>query len=193
MATTSPRPPRLRAAAVAVVLLVGAGAAVATSPPVQDCPDPPSAGEVGEFYGPQEHDSWTDRTATPAAFVGGGYDVVDVGVRAPGCLTADDVDVPVHVDLRIGGVGTEPVPDDVLRTLTVSDGRGRTWLPAEVTARGWVPPRSEGARPVEGYAGVTFLLPVDLTSPVSLHLGDLSSATLDRLSLDAPDAPAATP
>ena len=190
MATTSPRAPRLRSAAVVVVLLVGAGAAVATSPPVQRCPDPPSPGEVGEFYGPQEHDSGMYRRATPASFVGGAYAVAGVEVGVPGCLTADDVDVPVHVDLRIGGVSTEPVPDVVLRTLAVSDGRGRTWQPAEVTARGWVPPRSEGAPPAEGYASVTFLLPVDLASPVSLHLGDLSSPTLDRLSLDAP---AATP
>lgn len=187
---TSPRPPRLRSAAVAVVLLVGAGAAVATSAPVQRCPDPPSAGEVAEFYGPQEKDGGISRVATPPTFASGGYEVV-VHVSAPGCLTGDGVDVPVRVDLIIGGERTEAVPDDVLRSLAVVDGRGRTWHPTEVEANGWEQSGSERDA-TRGYAVLRFLLPVDLASPVSLHLGDLGTPTLDRVSLDAP-GPSAAP
>ncbi|GIG41116.1 hypothetical protein [Cellulomonas phragmiteti] len=185
MTTHLPRPSRLRSAAVAAVLLVGAVASVATSPGFERCPEPTSDGEVSAFYGPQEYDDEQTWPATPSSFLGGGYGARYVWVRTPSCLSADDADVPVDVGLTFDGRDPEPVPEDLLRTLTVSDGRGRTWSVQGVASYGWRPSPVEGSDGYEAWASVTFLLPVDVPTPVTLHLGGMSGA-VDRLLLDPP-------
>ncbi|ADG75742.1 hypothetical protein Cfla_2858 [Cellulomonas flavigena DSM 20109] len=186
MTTPPPRPSRARSAAVAAVLLVGAGAAVATSPGLERCPEPTSDDRVSAFYGPQEYDDTGIWSATPSSFLGGGYEARSVWVHTRSCVSADDVDVPVHVELSFNGLDPEPVPEDLLRTLTVSDGRGRTWSPQDVASYGWRPPATKSRAGDRASASLTFYLPVDVTPPVTLHLGDMSG-TVDRLSLDPPD------
>ncbi|UZN02521.1 hypothetical protein [Cellulomonas sp. S1-8] len=175
---------RARTAAVAIVLLVGAGATLATTPPTEKCPDPPADGVISDFYGPQDYVGGMARFATPSAFVVGGIDVVRVDVRAPGCLSADSTEASVGIFFRIGGEYMAAVPEETLRTLSVSDGRGRTWSPEEVDSRAWLPPRSQGGNPEPAYARLEFLLPVDLVAPVTLHLGELRGETVEALSLD---------
>ena len=126
------------------------------------------------------------RLATPSAFLGGGFAFDRTYVTAGDCLTAEDVTIPVSVHFGLSGERVGAVPDETLRTLTVSDGLGRSWSPEEVHAREWLPPTSDGGHPYPAYASVQFQLPVDLAYPVSLHLGQLRSSTLEELSLDEP-------
>ncbi|GEK20189.1 hypothetical protein [Cellulomonas xylanilytica] len=187
----TPRRARLRPLAVAFVLVVGAGAAVATSPGTPACPDPPEAGVVGEFYGPQDRDSSMTRLASPSAFRAGRFGVWRTQVSAPGCLTADDVTVPVRVSLELDERDPGPLPEAALRTFTVTDGQGRTWSPREVSTRERQPPSSEGGQPYRSYAHLVFDLPLDVSTPVTLGLGDLGDAGTDTVSLDE-DAAAPT-
>ncbi|GAA3798492.1 hypothetical protein [Cellulomonas soli] len=185
-------PTRLRRAGVAVVLVVGAGAAIATTPAVAECPDPPPDGVVSDFYGQQDSDWDMVRGTSPSEFAVSGYDIVQGQVSAPSCLTADDAGVPVAVDFMLGYDQLGPIPEETLRTLTVEDGLGRSWSPREVTTRERFPATSEGGEQSRSYARVQFQLPIDLVAPVSLHLGALGDATLSELSLDearpTPDA-----
>ncbi|NYD85741.1 hypothetical protein [Cellulomonas oligotrophica] len=190
MSTTAPAArTRWRHAAVALVLLTGAGATLATTPPLERCPDPPADGAVSDFYGPQEYETGLARVASPREFSLDGFPVVQTDVSGPACVTADDGSVTVRVDLRLDLDEPGPVPDEVLGTLTVRDGQGRSWSPAEVSARERLAPRSEGGDPTPSTATVTFALPVDVEPPVSLHLGGwggLDGAPLEELSLDEP-------
>lgn len=177
---------RWRSAAVCLALVAGVGATVATTPPLEKCPNPPDVGEVSEFYGPQEYDQWWGRSTTPAAFVGGGFEVRDASVSGETCVTADDPSVEVRVYLEMAGEQVPAVPEETLRTLTISDGAGRVWAPSGASSGAWEPPASEGADPYAAYAHISFLLPADVAGPVTLHLGELSGPTVDELSLDPP-------
>lgn len=187
------RPPttraRLRAAAVASVLAVGVAASLATTPPPEDCPDPPAESAVSEFYGQQETDyGGSSQTGSPQEFTAGGFHVVGVSARTPSCLDADDsvAEVRIHLDLAEDEPG--PVPEATLHSLRVQDGRGRTWSPREVHTREQLPPTSEGGDPYPSFASAMFALPVQLEPPVTLQLGDLGDATLAELTLWDPGA-----
>lgn len=190
MSTTAPAArTRWRHAAVALVLLTGAGATLATTPPLERCPSPPADGAVSDFYGPQDYDVGLTRSAAPGHFSLDGSDVDQADVTWPSCVTAEDETVEVHVHLVLDVDEPGPVPDDVLGALTVRDGRGRTWSPGEVRAQERPAPRSEGGDPSPSTATITFALPVDVEPPVSLHLGgwgSLDGAPLGELSLDEP-------
>lgn len=139
---------------------------------------------MGDFYGQQDYDWGMVRGTSPSEFTVSGYDVVQGQVSAPSCLTADDAGVPVSVDLSLAYDQIGPIPEEVLRTLTVEDGLGRSWSPQEVTTRERFPTASEGGEQSRSYARVRFELPIDVVAPVSLHLGALGDATLSELSLD---------
>ena len=191
--STDPRPSRtrLRAAAVVIALVAGVAATVATTPPLEKCPSPPPDGVVSEFFGPQEYDEGIARRATPSSFVGGGYEVLRTDVHLPSCVTAAETTAPVSVWFDLGGEGTPAVPEATLRSLTITDGSGRSWSPSAVDSREWLPPYSEGGSPERAYASLQFDLPLGMTAPVTLHLGDLSGPDVDELSLDEqpPDQP----
>lgn len=173
------------------MLVIGAGASLATTPPIEDCPAPPPAGAVGDFYGPQDVDWDLSRPADPTTFVMSGYSVTSTQVHAPSCLTAADPSVPVRVGLGFA-VGTPAPPVEALRTFTVTDARGRTWSPTEAQVYGPTPPGPDGEVRPE-YAGLLFDLPVDATSPVLLHLGTLADESVSKVSLDETRATKARP
>lgn len=184
---------RWRASAVVVALVVGTGATLATTPGPERCPDPPENGEVSAFYGPQEYEGGHGWTAGSWSFNVDGRTVpAHVSVYAPGCIAADDPDVTVSVELSFEGERIGAAPERVLRTLTVSDGRGRVWEPAQVDSQEWKAQEYEGGDAVPARANLTFALPVDIAPPVTLHLGDLSgdvgAVPLDE-SASAPGTP----
>lgn len=176
---------RLREVAVAVVLVVGAGATLATTAPPDECPSPPVDGDVSEFYGPQDYEGGMSRYAVPRTFLGaGGLDIDRAEVRADDCLTADTTDVSVTIHFQMRGEHVGAIPEETLRTLRVTDGRGRSWAPDWVDSRESMAQSSKEWGQYPALATIAFLLPIDLVSPVSLHLGDLQGPTVDVLSLD---------
>ncbi len=177
---------RWRASAVVAALVVGAGATLATTPGPERCPDPPADGEVSAFYGPQEHEGGKGWTAGSWSFDVDGRTVpAHVSVYAPGCIAAAARAVTVAGALSFEGERIGAAPERALRTLTVSDGRGRVWEPVQVDSQEWKAQEYEGGRAVPARADLTFALPVDIAPPVTLHLGDLSG-DVSTVPLDEP-------
>ncbi|RMI14294.1 hypothetical protein [Cellulomonas triticagri] len=168
---------RLRAAAVAAVPVVGVGASLATTPPPERCPDPPAEGEVSELYGQQTTKDSDTREVEPSAFTVGGSEVVDAYVRPVGCIDADATTAEIRLTLRAAPDDLTPIPEDVLSTFRVRDGRGGTWAPVDAHTNPGRAPDADGWGAYGASADVVFTLPVKIRPPVTLHLGDLAGTT----------------
>jgi hypothetical protein len=173
---------RWRAAAVAAVLVAGGAATVATTAPVERCPESASDVTVSAFYGDQEYDQSLMRWADPESGRTEEIAVADVGVRLPSCVASDGATTArVTVDMtyeRTGGATAE----DAAEAMRITAGDQSSWAPQEVhdhpaqAAHDGVP-----AQPAS--LALVFQLPIDIPGPVRLHLG---GADDDVLSLDPP-------
>lgn len=173
---------KARGAAVAAVLVVGCTATIATTPPLEDCPNVASEVEVSDFYGSQEVDSGAGGYAEPKDVTAHGYTLEHITVSIPGCV-AQSASVPVGVRLDFEQDGTGEAPEDVFASFQVEDATGRTWHDPDPGV-GEARPARDGVRAYPAYAYLVFDLPLDVQSPVVLLLGDLADEDLDRLVLD---------
>ena len=175
-------PGRTRQTAVAVVLLVGCAASIATTAPREECSKEASAAEVSSFYGAQDDEAGKTDWAQPKELTAHGYTVEDVTVSVPGCV-AEAPTVPVYVRMVFEQDGTGAAPEDVFASFEVMDASGRTWRSLDPFV-GEAQPAHDGIPASPASANLTFTLPLDVQPPVELLLGDLADDDLDRVVLD---------
>ncbi|MDM7854528.1 hypothetical protein [Cellulomonas alba] len=174
---------RWRSAAVALVMVLGGGATLATSSAPR-CPDFPE-GAASEFFRPPSSLEGWSRDATPSTFRAVGFDVERTTVHFSTCVRAETEKVPVMVRLEMAGESTGAVPQAWLSAMTVTDGHGRTWSPVSVFTRGAGPAYADSGYTLPARSEASFMLPVDVEAPVRLHLGELGGVSRPELSLDA--------
>lgn len=170
-----------RRVAVAVALVAGCAASIATSPGPEECSQAASEAEVSDFYGPQDVDSGEVRWAEPKDVRAQGYVLEAVSVSVSGCV-ADSTPVPVYVRMDFAEDGTGGAPEDVFASFEVMDGAGRRWSDPEPSIHH--PRPDEDGRLRASSVALVFELPLDVQTPVVLLLGDLADEDLDRLVLD---------
>lgn len=185
MAALSHLPRTLRRAAVAVVLVTGCVASIATTAPYEDCSEAASQAEVSDFYGPQDDDSGQTSWTRPKELTAHGYTLKGVTVSVSGCV-AESTTVPVYVRLDFAQDGTGGEPEDVFASFQVADATGRTWNALEPSIYEGTP-ATKARRADPASANLVFDLPLDVQEPVVLLLGDLATEDLDRLVLDPTD------
>ena len=183
---------RARAATVAVVLVVGAFASVATTSGPEMCPKPTRRVEVSEFYGDQRYDVGFKRWASPRQVTAGSFTLSDVAVLIGSCVASSGADahggVRVPVGFDIDHVPAGSAPDRLFASFVVRDGSGLEWLPAAVSIEEAQP--AQGRRAAQpAHVGLVFLLPVGIEAPVTLQLGDLDPDRVQPISLDPPAKP----
>lgn len=175
---------RWRAAAVAAVLVAGGAATVATTAPVERCPESGSDVTVSAFYGDQEYDQSLMRWADPKSGRTEEIAVADVGVRLPSCVAADGGSTArVTVDMRYEAIGGATA-EDAAEAMRIMAGDQSSWAPLEVYDD---PAQAahEGVPAQPASLALVFQLPLDIPGPVLLHLGGPED---DVLSLDPPAA-----
>ncbi|MBT0993448.1 hypothetical protein KIN34_04005 [Cellulomonas sp. DKR-3] len=175
---------RWRAAAVAAVLVAGGVATVATTAPLERCPEPTSEVTASAFFGDQEYDDPRARAADPSTGAVAGFTVADAQVRVPSCVAASGSTAEVSVSMDYAAAGDAPSGpgdiEDVGAGMRITDGDGLTWPARDVHAYPGSPAQ-DGRAAIPATLSVSFGLPVDIASPVVLHLGGPED---DVLSLD---------
>lgn len=164
---------RARDGAVALVLVVGGVAVLATSPRVPD-PCPSTTEEVSEFFGPQDEDDGLRTNQVRDSFETGPFRTSSAPeVSAPSCVAehAQDGLVTVGITVGLADDGTGPTPEEFLRAALLVDGDGRARTPTDVTVAADRTATSDG-RPVQN-GHVEFAVPLDVPEPVVLQVPDL--------------------